>query len=87
MGLPAVNCPVLLDYSEQLAILLFGQLMKWLRPMVRRGGGALGDAGADEGVQGFGRAVGDRRQTSTTRCVADDHWYPPNSAETIGRSW
>ena len=36
-GLPAVNSPVLLDYSEQLAILLFGQLMKWLRPMVRRG--------------------------------------------------
>jgi hypothetical protein len=36
-GLPAVNCPVLFDYSEQLAILLFGQLMKWLRPMVRRG--------------------------------------------------
>jgi hypothetical protein len=26
-----------LDSSEQLAILLFGQLMKWLRPMVRRG--------------------------------------------------
>ena len=36
-GLPAVSCPVLFDYSEQLAILLFGQLMKWLRPMVRRG--------------------------------------------------
>jgi hypothetical protein len=37
MGLPSVNSPVLFDYSEQLAILLFGQLMKWLRPMVRRG--------------------------------------------------
>src|SRR5512133_2294260 len=37
MGLPAVDSPVLFDYSEQLAILLFGQLMKWLRPMVRRG--------------------------------------------------
>ena len=37
IGLPAVNSPVLFDYSEQLAILLFGQLMKWLRPMVRRG--------------------------------------------------
>ena len=37
MGLPAVNCPVLFNSSEQLAILLFGQLMKWLRPMVRRG--------------------------------------------------
>src|SRR5512132_1102562 len=36
-GLPAVNSPVLLDYSEQLAILLCGQLMKWLRPLVRRG--------------------------------------------------
>jgi hypothetical protein len=36
-GLPAVDSPVLLDYSEQLAILLFGQLMKWLRPLVRRG--------------------------------------------------
>ena len=36
-GLPAVNSPVLFDYSEQLAILLFGKLMKWLRPMVRRG--------------------------------------------------
>ena len=36
-GLPAVNSPVLFDYSEQLAILLFGQLMKWLRPLVRRG--------------------------------------------------
>ena len=36
-GLPAVNSPVLLDYSEQLAILLFGQLMKWLRPLVWRG--------------------------------------------------
>ena len=36
-GLPAVNSPVLFDYSEQLAILLLGQLMKWLRPMVRRG--------------------------------------------------
>ena len=36
-GLPAVDSPVLLDYSEQLVILLFGQLMKWLRPMVRRG--------------------------------------------------
>src|SRR5512132_3854465 len=35
--LPAVNSPVLLEYSEQLAILLFGQLMKWLRPLVRRG--------------------------------------------------
>ena len=35
--LPAVNSPVLFDYSEQLAILLFGQLMKWLRPLVRRG--------------------------------------------------
>ena len=34
MGLPAVNSPVLLDYSEQLAILLLGQLMKWLRPML-----------------------------------------------------
>jgi hypothetical protein len=32
-----VNSPVLFDYSEQLAILLLGQLMKWLRPMVRRG--------------------------------------------------
>jgi hypothetical protein len=37
IGLPAVDSPVLFDYSEQLAILLFGQLMKWLRPMVRRG--------------------------------------------------
>src|SRR5512132_3253698 len=37
IGLPAVNSPVLFDYSEQLAILLFGQLMKWLRPLVRRG--------------------------------------------------
>ena len=37
IGLPAVNSPVLFDYSEQLAILLFGQLMKWLCPMVRRG--------------------------------------------------
>src|SRR5512132_4253573 len=37
LPLPAVNCPVLFDYSEQLAILLLGQLMKWLRPMVRRG--------------------------------------------------
>ena len=36
-SLPAVNSPVLVDYSEQLAILLFGQLMKWLRPLVRRG--------------------------------------------------
>src|SRR5512132_3636340 len=36
-GLPAVNSPVLFDYSEHLAILLFGQLMNWLRPMVRRG--------------------------------------------------
>ena len=36
-GIPAVNSPVLFDYSEQLAILLFGQLMKWLRPLVRRG--------------------------------------------------
>jgi hypothetical protein len=36
-GLPAVNSPVLFDYSEQLAILLFGQLMKWLCPLVRRG--------------------------------------------------
>jgi hypothetical protein len=32
-----VNSPVLLDYSEQLAILLFGELMKWLRPLIRRG--------------------------------------------------
>ena len=38
-SLPAVNSPVLFDYSEQLAILLFGQLMKWLRPLVRRGEG------------------------------------------------
>ena len=37
IALPAVNSPVLFDYSEQLAILLFGQLMKWLRPLVRRG--------------------------------------------------
>ena len=37
IGLPAVESPVLLNYSERLAILLFGQLMKWLRPMVRRG--------------------------------------------------
>src|SRR5512132_3394904 len=37
IGIPAVNSPVLFDYSERLAILLFGQLMKWLRPMVRRG--------------------------------------------------
>ena len=37
MGIPAVNSPALFDYSEQLAILLFGQLMKWLRPLVRRG--------------------------------------------------
>ena len=36
-GLPVVNSPVLFDYSEQLAILLLGQLMTWLRPMVRRG--------------------------------------------------
>ena len=36
-SLPTVNSPVLVDYSEQLAILLFGQLMKWLRPLVRRG--------------------------------------------------
>ena len=36
-SLRAVNSPVLVDYSEQLAILLFGQLMKWLRPLVRRG--------------------------------------------------
>src|SRR5512144_1638909 len=36
-SLPAVNSPVLVDYSEQLAILLFGQLTKWLRPLVRRG--------------------------------------------------
>ena len=36
-GLPAVDNPVLFDYSEQLAILLFGQLMKWLRSPVRRG--------------------------------------------------
>src|SRR5512132_2281372 len=37
IGIPAVNSPVLFDYSERLAILLLGQLMKWLRPMVRRG--------------------------------------------------
>ena len=36
-GIPAVNSPILFDYSEQLAILLFGQLMKWLHAMVRRG--------------------------------------------------
>ena len=36
-GLPAVDSPVLLDYFEQLAILLLGQLMKWLRPLLRRG--------------------------------------------------
>ena len=34
MGLPAVNSPVLFDYSEQPAILLFGPLMKWLRPLI-----------------------------------------------------
>ena len=32
-----MNCPVLFDYSEQLAILLFGQLIEVAAPMVRRG--------------------------------------------------
>src|SRR5512146_2430139 len=41
-------------------------------PAVVLDGGALGDVAANEGVQGFGRAVGDRRQTNAARCSAFD---------------